>query len=462
MHAWDDIIGEFRRAITVPRILVASFIGLILLGTAGLLLPGVTVSGKEPFGVIDSLFTATSAVCVTGLTVRDTGNDLSFFGQLIVLILIQLGGLGILTFSTFFLVSRTGRLGLAGRGLIEQTHGALPYIHPIGLLKHVFLYTAAIEGAGATVLTWRFAQDYPLPRALWLGVFTSISGFCNAGFSLFSDSLVGYQDDPVINLTMMGLIILGGLGFVVLADLTAFAKSPNWRQYRLSLHSRVVLITTACLIASGALFFCLIEMGGPNMGGSVYSTFIRGAFLSVTTRTAGFNTVDLAQLTNSSIMIIMILMVIGASPGSTGGGVKTTTAAALFSLLRSRMRSRPSTEVLDRALPDEVVGKALASLAGFLISAVVALILLEATETQLLPHGEVRGVFMAHVFEVLSALGTVGLSLGLTPELSPMGRLVITICMFLGRLGPVVVGSSFIGRRRPVPYSLPEESIIIG
>ncbi len=451
------------RILIVPRLLVGSFLLVILLGCV-LLFPSIsTADGTDPLGLVEILFTSTSAVCVTGLVVRDTATELSFYGQAVVLLLIQLGGLGILTFSTFFLVARTGRLGLAERGLIEQTHGQLSSIHPASLIKRILIYTFTIEAVAALILALRFASDYPFAKALWLGVFMSISGFCNAGFSLFSDSLASYQDDWLVNLVMMALIVSGGLGFVVLADLAAYIR--HWRRrrlIRLSLHSRVVLWSSFFLIGGGALLFFLFELLNPQGGENLVQRTLPMVFLSVTARTAGFNTVEISQLTNSTLLLLIVLMAIGASPGSTGGGVKTTTAAAIFSLVLSRVRSRPNPELLDRSLPPEVVSKALATVVGFLLTLIAALLLLEMTEVYSLPYDAVRGRFFGHLFEVVSALGTVGLSTGITPDLSPAGKLIITACMFLGRLGPLVVGVSLIGKKHVVPYTLPEESIIIG
>jgi trk system potassium uptake protein TrkH len=462
----ESIVALFPRiSLSPPRVLVMSFAVVILLGTVLLLMPGVMVHTGRELTVIDALFTSTSAVCVTGLTVRDTGTEFSFFGQAVVLVLIQMGGLGILTLSNLLLLARSGRVGLSGRMLIEESHGLLPFVSPARLLQDIVLYTFAVETLGTAILASHFllAHHYNFSRAVWLGLFHAVSAFCNAGFGLFSNSLIGYSGDWVINITIMTLIVLGGIGFLVFADVRYWIRrSRHVPRSRLSLHSRVVLRTSLLLTAGGAALIFLLELTGKAMPESAGIDVLQSLFLAVTARTAGFNTVETEQLTNATLLIVMLLMVVGGSPGSTAGGIKTTTLATLWALLSSRVRNRPRVELLNRRLPTEVIAKALMTAAGFLLAIIVAVILLQITELFGQPHALHRGEFLEYLFETISALGTVGLSTGITGGLSGPGRLVITFCMFVGRLGPVLVAVSLVGRQHRKEYSYPEEELIVG
>jgi trk/ktr system potassium uptake protein len=441
--------------------LVFSFLAIIIFGAFLLWLPLSQSDLHDPISFLDAFFTSTSATCVTGLVVCDTGINFSLFGQLVLLFLIQVGGLGILSFTTFIFFAATGRLRLSDRFLLEQTHGLNPVIQPRQLLRYIFIYTFSIEAVGAVFLTSRFMMDFSFPKALCLGVFSSVSAFCNAGFSLFSDSLVTYQDDLLVNIVMMALIILGGLGFLVAGDLYRYIKMRREATRRLTLHSKIVLYTSFWLLVGGTLVFCIFEWNGTQGGDNIGQYLCRMAFLSTSARTAGFNTVGIGELTNSSLVIMLILMAIGASPGSTGGGLKTTTIAVIASLFYSQFRSRPKAEIFKRSISSETVTKALASLAGFLLCTLIALLCLEFTELSGLPHSQIRGNFFAHLFEVVSALATVGLSTGVTASLTGGGKVVIIICMFIGRLGPVVLGASLIGRKPTIPYTFPEEPVMI-
>ncbi|MCB2153930.1 TrkH family potassium uptake protein [bacterium] len=446
----------------LPRLLVLSFAALIVVGAIALMLPFGMASEAGALKPVEALFTATSAVCVTGLIVRDTATEFTFIGQLIILVLIQLGGLGILTLSNFFLLSRRSRIGLGAREMIAETHGGLAHIEPQHLLRRIVVYTFASEAVGALILTIRFAFDYPFGQALWLGIFHSVSAFCNAGFSLFSNSLEGYRDDFVVNVAVMALIVLGGLGFIVFADLSYWVRQRRKRRVKLSLHTRAVLRATTILVVGGWGILAILEMRNPGSGNSIWEWFQSSLFLSVTARTAGFNTVAMSDLANPTLLVLMILMIIGASPGSTGGGLKTTTAAILTSIISSRSRNRPKVEILDRSIPAELVAKALAVTAGYIAAIVVATILLQSAEYGLRPHAEVRGQFLEHLFEVVSAMGTVGLSLGVTAKLSSLGKLIIIACMFIGRLGPLMIAISLVGRRKRLNYTMPEENLMVG
>lgn len=458
-------IHRKRKEFFLPsRLMVLSFALVIFIGTFFLFMDGAGVPGTHP-SLSDSFFMATSAVCVTGLSVCDTGSAYSSFGQLVILVLIQLGGLGILTFSNLLVLFRRRRADMSKRMLLEESHGILPSVSPRALVRSIIIYTTIIEGTGAIVLSLRFysAYTYSLKESLWLGIFHSISAFCNAGFSLFSNSFVGFSDDWIINFTLMFLIILGGLGFVVLADIRNRIKGwrKGWRM-RLSLHSRVVLWTSLIVMLSGMVLFYLMELTGEAIPDSFLNHFLDSLFLSVTARTAGFNTVDMAHLTNASLLILILLMYIGGSPGSTAGGFKITSFATIIALLSSKVRNRPHTEIMERRLPEVTVGKALATVIGFSVFTVLAVMLLQVTELFGVPHSEHRGAFLEYLFEVVSALCTVGLSTGITTSLSSMGRLVIIVCMFTGRLGPILLANSLIGTRKRLPFSYAQEDILVG
>ena len=449
--------------LTIPRLLVASFAAAIFLGALLLWMDLSRVAAAPAVTFVDALFTSCSAVCVTGLTVRDTGSEMSSVGQLIVLLLIQIGGLGIMTFSNMAILVARRKLDLSGRMMVEETHGLVPSLSPIGVLLAVLVYTAVIEVAGAWILAVRFARDMDWSLALWYGVFHSIAAFCNAGFALFKDNLMGYRLDMTVNLTIMGLIVLGGIGFVVLGELTIWLRGIFRRpRPRLSLHTRVVLVTTLILIFGGALLVGLTESGGVAMAGSFADRCLQSLFLSVTSRTAGFNTVDTGRLENSTLLVVIGLMFIGASSGSTGGGIKTTTAAILCGLLYSRVRNRPKIELFDRSVPAALVSKALATTAGLSLVVIVAVIALEVCQNTALSPSLSRGQFLEHLFEVVSAVGTVGLSTGVTTRLTDLAKIVLIACMFVGRVGPLCVASSLVGEAHRLEYTLPEENVIVG
>ncbi len=452
--------------VRISRLLVFSFTAVILLGALGLLLPFSTTSAENIPSITDALFMSTSAVCVTGLATFDISQNLTFQGQFLMLVLIQLGGLGILTFSNvaITLASRRRKLNLSQRMLVEETHGGLPYIEPKQLLKRIVTYTATIEIIGAVVLTLRFWGEYSFTHAVWLGLFHSVSAFCNAGFSLFSNSFENFSGDFIVNMTLAALIILGGLGFVVFADVAHQARrSPDSkRPRRLSLHTRVVLKTSLVLVVGAWLIFFILEALNPTNQGGIFQRSLQAFFLSVTTRTAGFNTTPMDQLSNPTILIISILMIIGASPGSTGGGIKTTTLAILNAILFSRARNRPRVEIEERSIPPDLVAKAVATTAAYFLLVVSAIILLQMIEFAGQPHQTIGAKFLDYAFEVISALGTVGLSLGITAKLTAAGKIVIIACMFLGRVGPLLLATSLIGTQRQMPYKFPEERLLVG
>jgi trk system potassium uptake protein TrkH len=408
-------------------------------------------------GWIDAFFTATSAVCVTGLITVDTARAWSPLGQGIILALIQLGGLGILTFSTFFVVLFGRRMTLSQRDIVTRAHGRITRIDVRGLIVRVVTYALAIEAAGAVVLSIYFAREEGLATGLWQGTFHAISAFCNAGFSLFTLSLEGYSGSWIVNVVVMVLVLLGGIGFIVIADVEASFRQRK----RLSLHSRVVLTATGVLLLVGAVGFAAFEAENVLRGRSMGEKVLITLFQTVTPRTAGFNTVPYADLTNSTLMLTMILMFIGGSPGSAAGGVKTTTAAILWGLMVARARGFRNSNLFHRSIPERVVGEAstvvLLSI-GFIMLMTFAL---QFTELHNMSHRDVRGMFLALNFEAVSAFSTVGLSMGATGALHDASKLVIILLMFVGRLGPLTIAVA-IGRRRKHEYEYAEEGVLVG
>ena len=446
-----------------PALLVVlTFAVLILIGIV-VLQASIPAHRQAETDIITSAFTAVSAVCVTGLSVVDLSRDMGFSGQLVILVLIQLGGLGVLTLSNWVLLSLRGRLGVYGALVTLDTVGAHPRVSPAVLVRRIVLFTLSIEAVGALILFLRFLGDFAPQRAAWLAVFHSVSAFCNAGFSLFSGSLTDYREDIVVNLTVTALIMLGGLGFVAAMDvIEQVAAALKGKKRRLAVHTRLVLTTSLILIATGAFLFLLFEWNNTFATETVGGEFLQSFFLSVTARTAGFNTVETAHLTNMTLVIVIILMTIGASPGSTGGGIKTTSLVVLWALVRGYLLNRPEAEVSGRRIPRELVAKALALIVLYACVVILGLILLQATEFGELPHQATRGMFMEHLFEVVSALSTVGLSTGVTAGLSKAGLSVLMVLMFVGRVGPLVIAASLIGERSKLGFQLPETDIMIG
>ncbi|MBF0610558.1 MAG: hypothetical protein G8345_02530 [Magnetococcales bacterium] len=456
-------INEF----SIGRTVVLSFAGVIVLGCLLLMLPVSRNPDQQAVSLVDALFTSASAVCVTGLAVRDTGTTFSLVGQGVILGLIQVGGLGFLTLSTLFLSSLQGKkknVSLPRRHLLEISYGSVDAVHPAQLLKSILLFTLLVEALGVVLLFCHFSQIKPWGDAFWNSLFHAISAFCNAGFGLYPDSLMSFRGDLLVNFTIMGLIILGGIGFLVVADGVHYLRSRiQNKNATLSLHSRLVLQTTGILILVGTLAILLLEWGGSAMGSDPAAVFLESLFLSVTSRTAGFNTSDMALLTAPTLFLVILLMAIGGSPGSTAGGMKTTTAAVCFAMLLSKAMNRPKVECLQRTIPEDTVSKAMLVVTGYVLVILLGVFLLQITESGQLPFNKAgSNLFFAHLFEVVSALGTVGLSTGITPDLTTPGKLVITLLMFVGRIGPLLVATTLVGHVAQIPYVYAEENVNIG
>lgn len=448
--------GLFRAP---ARVSVLAFACLIAAGTALLMFP--SASRGNALGFVDALFTSTSAACVTGLVVVDTGIKLTLFGQSIVLALVQVGGLGIMTLSTLLILMAGRRPRLANQMLIYDsfTQGGEKSLRSI--LWHVVLFTAVIEGFGVLLLFFRFLPDAGAGESFYLALFHSISAFCNAGFCLFSDSLTGYREDWLINLVFCFLIISGGIGFLALAEIKR--RTPLGRRgwSRLSLHSKIVLSTSFFLVVFGSLLTLAMEWHNTLSPLSVTGRFAAGVFQSVSARTAGFNTLPIGEMANETLFVLMILMFIGASPGSCGGGIKTSTFASLVVSGVSRLRGSHRPQIFHRSISRESMGKAFSLVMVSITLVVMATMVLLVTEIGDVSHTMSRGMFLELLFEVVSAFGTVGLSTGITPGLSAAGKIVITLVMFVGRLGPLAIAVAVSHKSEP-SFFYAEESIMIG
>jgi len=441
------------------RIVFIGFALLIFIGTILLMLP--VASTHEHIGFVNALFTSTSAVCVTGLTVVDTGTAFSLFGQAVILMLIQVGGLGIMTMSTLFLMLAGRRPGLTGQIVVQDTFTHSRERRISDVLKDVILFTCAVEGIGMVILFFCFLPGNGGPRSLYLSVFHSISAFCNAGFSVFPDSFISYRGNWVLNLAVCFLIVAGGIGFPVLFELKRKFSFQRGALSRFSLHSKLVLSTSAVLVITGMLLILGMEWKNTLEPLSIPGRFMGALFQSITARTAGFNTVSIGNMTSESLFFIMLLMFIGASPGSCGGGVKTTSFATVVMLGVSRFRGHARPQLFKRSISEAGIGK---SVSVIMLSAMVICIgvmLLLMTEIGNVSQPESRGKFLELLFEAVSAFGTVGLSTGITPELTVMGKVILSGIMFVGRLGPLVVGVA-LSRDTVFQYYYAEENIMVG
>ncbi len=421
--------GFFR---SERNIIFSYFLTIMAAGTLLLSLP-LSWRGEGPLSLLNAAFTAVSAVCVTGLAVVDTA-QFTRFGQIVLLLLIQLGGLGIVTFSTLYLIIPGLRMPLDNSQILLDFNPDKGRRDPRRIIKIILFYTLSLEGAGALVLSLLFARR-GVPEPVFTGIFHGISAFCNAGFSRFSNSLEDYALDLPVNLTVMALIITGGLGFMVIRDLFRKLIIPG---HRLSFHTKIMLVATAVLIAGGALFFFLAEGQGAFLTDgkgepvSFGGRWLMAFFQSVTERTAGFNTVPQGDLTLPSQIFSLLLMIIGGGSGSTAGGIKVTTAFMIFFVIMNGLNTRGELRVFKRRIPSDIINRAslfFLKAMGFLF---LVLLLLIFTEHR---NGEVGSDLEALVFETFSALGTVGLSHGITPLLSGQGKLIIIITMFAGRVG---------------------------
>jgi len=434
------------------RLVSTAFAGAMAVGTIVLMLP-VADQGGGGAGFRTAAFTAISAVTVTGLAVSDTAEQWSAFGEAVILVLIQLGGLGIMTLASLVLLGFSRRLGLRHRLVAQLETGVLTLGEVRTVLRQVVVVSLVAEVLTAMVLLFRFrtAYDVPLGRSLWISVFHAVSAFNNAGFSLFSDSLVRFRDDPVINLTLIVTIVVGGLGVPVLAELVH--ERISWRTW--SLHTRLTITTSAILIVGGWLLVCLFEWTNQASVGSLPTgeKLLAGLFQAVTPRTAGFNTLDIGSLRETTWLVLSGLMFIGAAPASTGGGMKVTTFALLAFVIFSELRGDRDVTMFGRRVPAPAQRQALAvALIGVGVVAVSTLILLSMGDWGL----------SAVLFEVTSAFGTVGLTTGITGDIPGGGHVLLSLLMFAGRVGPLTVGAALALRSRDNRFRYPEERPLLG
>ena len=445
-----------RRPLSPAQLLARGFLGLITVGTVLLALPIAAPPGRA-LTLVQALFTATSAVCVTGLIVVDTPNDLSLFGQLVVLMLIQLGGLGYMTMTTLVAVAIGKRLTIQERLALQEGLNVDTLDGVLRFSVTVLKLTLVLETLGAVALAARWWSLHGPARALYLGAFHAVSAFNNAGFSLFSNSLSDYRADPVVNLLIMGLILSGGCGYLVLSELLGLGHGA-----RLSLHSRLVLCLTAILVTGGTMAVFLLERTNPASLGTLSAgeAVLAAAFQAVTPRTAGFNTLDTGSLRPATLFIVMVLMFVGAAPGGTAGGIKVTTFGITMLALWAAVRGRGDVVIFRRRLSPDVIARAFfISLIAFLAVNLVAGILLVVEHRDLLPT----------LFEAISAFGTVGLSMGeggapvsLVGHFSPAGQLLTAILMFAGRLGPLTLAIALARGPAAPPLRYPEGKVLIG
>lgn len=441
------------KRLSKAQTIALGFFIIIMTGTFLLMLPISSRSG-ELTAFQDALFTATSATCVTGLIVTDTYQHWNGFGQAVILSLIQIGGLGFITMGMFFSIFLRRKIGLKERNLIQESVNTLQLGGVVRLVKKIVFGTLLLEGLGAMILFIRFLPDMGVGEALWNGVFHSVSAFCNAGFDLMGKyeaytSLVPYYNDVVVNVVIMGLIIIGGIGFIVWDDITI--KKWHVKQYRL--HTKIVLTITAVLVFGGALLFFLFERNNLLAGMDTKGQVLTSLFGSVTARTAGFNTTDTGAYTPATKLMTSMLMFIGGSPGSTAGGVKTTTVVVLILVVVANLRNRNELNIFGRRLDEEEVRKASTVFSMNLILLLASVLAICAMQPLALDDV---------VFEVASAIGTVGMTTGITRDLTTASRYIIILLMYCGRIGSMSFALSFIEKKKRAEVKVPKERITIG
>lgn len=433
------------------HILIFGFLGLIFLGTLLLMLP-MSTEDRHHLAFIDALFEATSAVCVTGLAVVDTGTTFTLFGQVILLILVQLGGWGFMTSGILMFLILGKRIGLKERLILKESINSFSLQGIISLVQRIIVITLLVEFLGATILDIRWSSEMPWQKAIYYGIFHSISAFNNAGFGLEPDSLSKWVGDPTVNIIITLLFILGGIGYTVILDI--FEKK-TFR--KLSLHTKLALFVTLILNTVSLFVILGLEYNNPAtlgllpLGDKLWASYFQG----VVPRTAGFNTIDIGQMTSSSQVYMIGLMFIGASSGSTGGGIKITTAALLLLALWSVITNKRDVSLFKRRIPQDQIHRALSIAISALLFIFTIFFLLTITE---------KGTEISRIlFETVSAFGTVGLSAGLTGDLSPSGRILITIMMFIGRIGPLTMAFALvINEKNKSMIRYAEEKILIG
>ncbi|WP_032121567.1 TrkH family potassium uptake protein [Clostridium amazonitimonense] len=434
------------------QILALGFAIVIFTGAILLTLPVASSDGTST-NFLDSLFTSTSAVCVTGLITVDTGTHWSYFGKTVIMLLIEIGGLGFMSFATLIALLIGKKITLKERLLMQEALNASNIQGLVKLVKYVLVFTFSVQFAGALLLSTQFIPDFGLAKGIYYSVFHSISAFCNAGFDLIGNfsSLTGYADNSVIILTIGSLIVIGGLGFAVWSELYNYKASK-----KLSLHTKVVVSMTIFLIVVGTVLMFAFEFRNPGTmkDMSFKGKFLSSVFASVSPRTAGFNSVSTSDMTTASKFLTIILMFIGGSPGSTAGGIKTSTAGILLMTVVSVIKGRGDTEVFKRRISKDIVYRA------FAVTTIGLAIVVGVT--MILSITEVGASFEYLLYEVTSAFATVGLTLGLTTKLSAIGKILIILTMYCGRVGPMTVALALTNKKSNNAIKYPEEKIMVG
>ncbi|MCI9534254.1 MAG: Trk family potassium uptake protein [Lachnospiraceae bacterium] len=444
---------QVRSHLTQTQFIAYGFLGIILIGSLLLMLPISSKTG-ETSSFLNCLFTATSASCVTGLVAYDTWSHWSLFGQLVILAMIQIGGLGFVTIGVFLSIVLRRKIGLKERGLMQESVNTLEIGGVVRLAQKIIVGTAIFEGTGAVLLAIRFIPQFGLVRGIYYGIFHSVSAFCNAGFDLMGcqgpySSLVNYYNDWLVNLVVMSLIVIGGIGFIVWEDL----NRHGLHFHRYMLHTKIVLLTTFVLLFGSAWLFYQFEKNHLLVGMDTSGKILTSLFSSVTARTAGFNTVDTGALTDASKMLTVILMFIGGSPGSTAGGVKTTTIIVMYLHLWSSIQRTYGVNAFGRRLEDDVLKRASAIFMVNLTLALGASLFIMATQ---------QFPVMDVLFESFSASGTVGMTTGITRDLNSWSRLVIAFLMYCGRVGSLSFALSFTQHKKVARVQQPVGRITIG
>jgi len=446
---------------TISRTICLGFLALIAIGTLLLTLPGASTEVWQWQHVITALFTSTSAVCVTGHAVVDTGTYFSPFGQAVILVLVQMGGLGYMTVTTFLLLLLGRRFGLKEKLALHQALDRSELEWAAQILKSIVATTLIFEITGIFLLMLVFYPQYGFDRSLWLSTFHSISAFNNAGFSLFKDNLIGYQSSLLLNLVITGLIIFGGIGYEVIFELYLWGRDQRSGRRRLSdfsLNFKVAVSTTAILLFGGMLAFLFVESRNPaTLSPMDWQTRLLAAwFQSVTPRTAGFNTIDIGKMTTAGLFITIALMFIGGSPGGTAGGIKTTTLRVLTSCTKAILQGKDEVNLYQRQIPLSLILKAVGVLVGSAATVIVMTVLVALCDPEL--------PFVQILFDTVSAFATVGLSTGLTfdANLSDLSKLILAATMYLGRVGVLLLMSAVLGDPKPSFVKFPEENLLVG
>lgn len=443
--------------LSVFQLITFGFGGLILAGAFLLMTPFASRSG-EATNFLDALFTSTSAICVTGLTTLVTSDHWSFFGQVIILLLIEIGGIGFMSIPVLFFVVMKRKVTLSTRMILREALNSQQMSGEISLLLYMLKITVFIQLIGTVLLAFRFVPLFGIEKGMWFSLFHAVSSFCNAGFDLFGDSLMGFQNDPWVLMIISLLIISGGLGFFVWSDILNFKKEKK----HLSLHSQIALLVTGFLLILGFIGFFFTEQNNPvSVSESGIQRIVHTIFMAVTPRTAGFFSIDYSSMSHAGLVLTMVLMFVGGTSGSTAGGFKTTTLGVLLIKMRSIFKGRSRAEFRGRTIKEDTIARAFTIFFVFLMVIIVSTSILSVTET--IPDVNQLGLEYI-VFEVISALGTVGLTMGLTPDLTEVGKVIILSLMFIGRVGVMTVFFSIALRsnKSESKFKYPEETVIIG